>query len=89
MDARCTVLGSGNVDGRGIKMNLLPADAHKLADPQRMPERHQDKQSIADRIAAVAGGGEKTIDLALRQVLALSIVSVLCPTAANCRRMIR
>jgi hypothetical protein len=38
--ARRAVLGTGDADGRGVEMNLLPAKIHQLADPQRMPERH-------------------------------------------------
>jgi hypothetical protein len=49
-------------------MDLLPAQSNQFADPQRMPERHQDQQTVADRVAAVAGGGDQLVDLALRQV---------------------
>src|SRR6185436_4122831 len=85
MDARRAVLGPADVDSRGIEINLLPANVDQLADPQRMPEGHEDEQTIADRVAAVAGSGQQAIDLALRQVLALPVIGVLGPTTANCR----
>ena len=48
-----------------------------------MPEGHKDEQPIADRVAAVAGGGQQAVDLALGQVLALSVIGVLGATTAN------
>jgi uncharacterized protein YlxW (UPF0749 family) len=55
VDARRAVLGAADVDGRGIEINLLPANVDQLADPQRMPKGHEDEQPIADGVAAVAG----------------------------------
>ena len=43
MNAGSAVLGAADMDGRGIKMDLLPAKVHQLANPQRMPECHQDQ----------------------------------------------
>ena len=80
MNSRSTVLGSGDMDGRGVEVDLLPADIHELADPQGMPEGHQDQEPVANRVAAVAGSGEQALDLAFRQVLALR------STASYCRR---
>jgi hypothetical protein len=57
----------------------------QFADPQRMTERHQDQQPVADRIAAVTGGGHQLVDFGFRQVLALPVIGVLGTTAANCR----
>jgi hypothetical protein len=59
----------------------------KLADPQRVPEGHEDEQTVADRAAAIAGGGQQGVDLALRQILALSIISVLGPATAYYRQL--
>jgi hypothetical protein len=42
MDARRAVLGAADIDSRGVEMDLLPANVHQLADPQRMPKGHQD-----------------------------------------------
>jgi hypothetical protein len=64
---------------------LLPTKVDELADPQRMPEGHQDQQPVADRVAAVTSGGQQLVDLGFRQVLALPVVSVLGPTTANSR----
>jgi len=33
MDARCAVLGALDIDGRGVQVDLLPANVHKLTDP--------------------------------------------------------
>ena len=33
MDAGRPVLGAADIDGRGVEMDLLPANVHKLADP--------------------------------------------------------
>jgi hypothetical protein len=44
VDARRAVLGAADMDGRGIEINLLPADVDQLADPQCMPEGHEDQQ---------------------------------------------
>jgi hypothetical protein len=85
VDARRTVLGAADMDGRGIEIDLLPANVDKLADPQCMPEGHEDQQPIAGRVTTVAGSGQQAIDLALRQVLALPVIRVLSPTTANCR----
>jgi hypothetical protein len=71
------VLGAADMDGRGVEINLLPANVDEFADPQCMPEGHEDQQSIAHRVAAVSGGGEQAIDLALGQVLALPVIGVL------------
>jgi len=50
-----------------------------------MPEGHEDQQPVAGWVAAVAGGGDQALDLALGQVLALPIIGVLGPTTANYR----
>jgi hypothetical protein len=39
------------MDGRGVEIDLLPAKVDQLANSQGMPERHQDQQPIADRVA--------------------------------------
>jgi len=83
MVTRRAVLGAGNVDGRGIEMDLLPAQSNQFTNPQRMPEGHEDQQPIADRIAALTRGGDQLVDLAFRQILALPIISVLGPTIAG------
>jgi hypothetical protein len=75
MNARCAVLGPLDIDGRGVQVNLLPAKVDQLADAQRMPEGHQDQQSVAARIAAVAGGVDQLGNLGLRQILALPVIS--------------
>jgi hypothetical protein len=85
MDSRSTVLGSTDMDSRGVEVDLLPAKINKLTDSEGVPECHEDQEPIADRVAAVAGGGDQAVDLALGQVLALPVVSVLGPTSANCR----
>jgi hypothetical protein len=85
VNAGRAVLGAADVDGRGIEIDLLPANVDQLTDPQCMPEGHKDEQPIADRVAAVAGGGQQAVDLALGQVLALSVIGVLGATTANCR----
>jgi hypothetical protein len=85
VDSRSTILGAADVDGRSVEMDLLPAEGHQLADPQRVPECHEDQQPIADRVAAVPGSGQQLIDLSLSQVLALPIVGVLGTTTTNCR----
>ena len=59
----------------------------KLADPQRVPEGHEDEQTVADRVAAIAGSGQQGVDLALRQILALSIIKVLGPATAYYRQL--
>jgi len=61
-------------------VNLLPAKIDELADPQCMPEGHQDQQPIAAGIAALASGGHQLVDLWFGQVFALPIFGVLCPT---------
>jgi hypothetical protein len=61
VDAIRAVLGAADMDSRGIEINLLPADVDELADPQCMPEGYEDQQPIADRIAAVAGGGQQAV----------------------------
>jgi hypothetical protein len=83
VNVRRAVLSAADVDGGGIKVNLLPANVDKLADPQRVPEGHGDEQTVADRVAAIAGGGLQGVDFALRQILALSIISVLGPAATS------
>ena len=87
VDARRAVLGAANVDSRGIEVNLLPANVDQLADPQCVPEGHEDQQPVAPRVAAVAGSGHQAIDLALRQVLALPVIGArlaqLMPLAAH------
>jgi hypothetical protein len=85
MNARRAVLGAADIDSRSVEMDLLPADIDQLTHPQGMPECHQDQHPIADWVAAVAGGGKQAIDLAFRQIFALPIFGVLCPTTANCR----
>ena len=75
------------MDGLAIEIDLLPANVDELADPQRMPEGREDEQPIADRVAAVAGSGQQGVDLALRQILALSIISVLGPATAYYRQL--
>jgi hypothetical protein len=52
-----------------------------------MPEGHEDEQTVADRVAAIAGSGQQGVDLALRQILALSIISVLGPATAYYRQL--
>jgi hypothetical protein len=47
-------------------MHLLPTNVHQLADPQRMPERHQDQQPVANQVAAVAGGHQQLVELGFR-----------------------
>jgi hypothetical protein len=64
VNAGRAVLGAADVDGRGIEIDLLPANVDQLTDPQCMPEGHKDEQPIADRVAAVAGGGQQAVDLA-------------------------
>ena len=87
MDARRAVLGTADVDRCGIEINLLPANVDQLTDPQRMPEGHEDEQTVADRVTAIAGSGQQGVDLALRQILALSIISVLGPATAYYRQL--
>jgi hypothetical protein len=52
---------------------------------QRVPEGHEDQQPIANRVATFAGTGHQLVDLWFREVFALPIFGVLCPTNANCR----
>ena len=65
MDGGRAVLGAADVDGRSIESDLLPTKVDELADPQRMPEGHQDQQPVADRVAAVTSGGQQLVDLGL------------------------
>jgi hypothetical protein len=76
VDARRATLGAADVDGGGVEVDLLPTQARQLADPRGVTEGHEDQQPIAARVAAVAGGGEQRVDLALRQKLALPIIRV-------------
>ena len=69
MDAWRAVLGPADINSRGIKMDLLPANVDQLAHPERMPERHQDQQPIAARIAALASSSQQLLDLGFRQNL--------------------
>jgi hypothetical protein len=50
-----------------------------------MPERHQDQQPIAARVAALASGGQQLLDLGLGQVFALPVFGILGAATANCR----
>ena len=65
MDSRSTVLGSTDMDSRGVEVDLLPAKVDKLTDSEGVPECHEDQEPIADRVAAVTGGGDQAVDLAL------------------------
>src|SRR6476659_4166656 len=85
VDARSAVLGTADMDGRGIEIDLLPSKVDKLADPQGMPEGHEDQQPIADRVATVAGNSQQAVDLAFGQVLALPVIGIFASTPANCR----
>ena len=86
VDARRAVLGAADVDGRGIKVNLLPANVDQLTDPQRMPEGQEDQQPVARRVAAVAGSVHQRGNLALCQILALPVIGVLGQAAGGGRR---
>jgi hypothetical protein len=44
VDTRRAVFGAADIDGRGIEVDLLPADIDQLAHPQGMPERHENQQ---------------------------------------------
>jgi len=83
MNGRRAVLGSADIDGRGVEVNLLPAKVDQLANPQGMPEGHEDEQTIADGVTAVAGGSHQLVDLGFRQILALPIISVLGSTTTK------
>src|SRR5262245_40592724 len=85
VDSWSTILGAADIDGRSIEMDLLPAEGHQLTDPQRVPECHEDQQSVANRVAAITGGRQQLLDLGLRQVLTLPVISVLGAAATNCR----
>jgi hypothetical protein len=83
--ARRAVLGSGNVDGVGSEIDLLPSKAHQLTHPQSMQEGHADHEPVTDGIATLAGGVDQLGNLGFRQILALPLISVFGPTASNCR----
>jgi hypothetical protein len=85
MDAGRAVLGPADIDRRRIKVDLLPPKIDQFANPQRMPECHQDQQPITTRVAAVASGRQQLLNFAFRQVFALPIIGVLGATTANCR----
>jgi hypothetical protein len=53
MDAWRAILGPADIDSRGIKMDLLPSDIDQLANPQCMPEGHEDQQPVADHSESV------------------------------------
>jgi hypothetical protein len=80
MIARRAVLGAGDVDGRGVEMNPFPAQAHQLANPQGMPERHEDQQSVPNRVSTLASGVHQLGNLGFRQILALPVIGVLGPS---------
>ena len=84
MDARCAVLGPLNVDGGGVEMDLLPAQVDQLADPQGMPEGHQDQQPVASRVAAFVGCSDQLVDLGFRQVFALPVIGIQDELSIEC-----
>jgi hypothetical protein len=75
MDSWSTVLDTADMDSRGVEVDLQPAKVNKLTDSQGMPECHEDQEPIADRVAAVAGGGDQAVDLARRRgLMVISLV---------------
>ena len=46
VDARRAVLGEADLDGRGIEINLLPANVDQLANTECMPEGHHARRVV-------------------------------------------
>jgi hypothetical protein len=66
-------------------VDLLPAKVYQLRDPQGMAEGHQDQQTVAARVTALASGGQELLDFGLGQIFALPVIGILGPTTTNCR----
>jgi hypothetical protein len=71
------------VDGRGIEIDLLPANIDQLVDPQRMPEGHEDEQTSWTGLWLLpAVASRLSISPSVRYSRCQSAFG---PTTANCR----
>ena len=61
---------AADVQGRGVEVDLNPAQIGKLADPQAVAVGDQDHGGIAMTAAVALGGVHHGFDLGLGQVLA-------------------
>jgi len=64
---------------------LAASEDRPVRSPVTHGARPSGQQPIPSQVAAVPSGGHQLVDLSFRQVLALPVISVLGPTAANCR----
>src|SRR3954453_6417770 len=84
MNAGHAALGTGDMQVTMCQVHLLPPERAKLRSPQPMTEGQENHGRIAVAIAVVASGLHEPLDLALGQVLTLSIVRIRQPSPANC-----
>jgi hypothetical protein len=63
------VLQTGDVQEASLEVDLVPAQAHKLRDPQRMTVSDQEEGAITGAVPAdLAGGGEYLVDFIVREI---------------------
>ena len=86
MHAGDAVLEATHMDEPMREVDLIPRQRAQLGDAQAVPEGDQDHGGIAQAIAAPAplGGGNETLYLLGREVLAWSDIAVAAPWRWYC-----
>ena len=76
MGARRALLDPAHMQVARSKVHLLPAQVHKLRDPQAVTIGDQEHRSVPMAPTVSLHGGQKPLDLGLSQVLSGSQVRV-------------
>jgi hypothetical protein len=77
MHAGCPALASTHVHSAGGKLDIVPAQRHKLAGPQAMAIGDQDSRSVSMAPAVTASSLDKLLDFPLGEVLAGAVTLTL------------
>jgi hypothetical protein len=73
-----------DVQGGGSEIDLIPAQVGQFGGAQAMPVGHKDHGGIAVAVTIAFGGFDKSLDFALREVLAGAQLAVGRPLGRNC-----